>query len=141
MTNRVILVGVIASNVEVRRFPSGGGVANLSIATSEHWQDKAGLKKEFTTYHRVAVYQENMLDQLSHATKGTSVVIEGKLETRKFTDKSGVERYVTEVTVRPFKGEIGFVEQQGGQQSTQPHPSATRPDESHDLGLGDRIPF
>ncbi len=106
--NKVILVGNLGRDPEVRTFPSGGKVVNLRIATSERWRDKqSGENRERTEWHSVAIYNEN-LGRIAeqYLRKGSTVYIEGQLETRKWQDQSGADRYSTEVVLRQFRGEL-----------------------------------
>lgn len=106
--NKVILVGNLGKDPEVRTFPNGGRVVNFSIATSEQWKDKAsGEKKERTEWHSVAIFNEplgKIAEQ--YLRKGSTVYIEGQLETRKWQDQSGADKYTTEIVLRPFRGEM-----------------------------------
>ncbi len=106
--NKVIIVGNLGRDPEVRSFPNGGKVVNLRIATSETWRDKAsGEKKERTEWHSVAIFNEplgKIAEQ--YLKKGSTVYIEGQLETRKWQDQSGADRYTTEIVVRPYRGEL-----------------------------------
>lgn len=106
--NKVIIVGNLGRDPEVRSFPNGGKVVNLRIATSETWRDKAtGERKERTEWHSVAIFNENIgkiAEQ--YLRKGSTVYIEGQLETRKWQDQSGADRYTTEIVLRPFRGEM-----------------------------------
>ena len=106
--NKVIIVGNLGRDPEVRSFPNGGKVVNLRIATSETWRDKAsGERKERTEWHSVAIFNEplgKIAEQ--YLKKGSTVYIEGQLETRKWQDQSGADRYTTEIVVRPFRGEL-----------------------------------
>ena len=106
--NKVILVGNLGRDPEVRSFPNGGKVCNLRIATSENWRDKqSGERKERTEWHSVAIFNENLARIAEqYLKKGSTVYIEGQLETRKWTDQQGQERYSTEVVLRPFRGEL-----------------------------------
>ena len=106
--NKVVLVGNLGQDVEVRAFQSGGKVCNLSIATSETWRDKAsGERKERTEWHRVAIFSEPLVKVAEqYLRKGSKVYIEGQLETRKWQDQSGQDRYSTEVVLRPYKSEL-----------------------------------
>lgn len=106
--NKVILVGNLGRDPEVRAFQNGGRVANLSLATSESWKDKnSGERKERTEWHRVVVFNEGLVGVCEkYLSKGSKVYIEGQIETRKFTDNSGDERYTTEIVLRPFRSEI-----------------------------------
>ena len=106
--NKVIIVGNLGRDPEVRNFPNGGKVVNLRIATSETWRDKqSGEKKERTEWHSVAIFNEN-LGKIAeqYLKKGSTVYIEGQLETRKWQDQSGADRYSTEVVLRQFRGEL-----------------------------------
>lgn len=96
--NKVILVGNLGNDPEVRYMPQGGAVANLSVATSESWNDKVtGEKREETEWHRVVFYGRLAEIAGEYLRKGSKVYLEGKLKTRKWTDKDGIERYTTEI--------------------------------------------
>ena len=114
--NKVILIGNLGRDPEVRTFQNGGRVCNLRIATSETWRDKAtGERKERTEWHSVVIFNENLLRVAEqYLRKGTKVYIEGQLETRKATDQSGAERYFTEVVLRPFRGELTILDSRSG---------------------------
>lgn len=106
--NKVIIVGNLGRDPEVRSFGNGGKVVNLRIATSETWRDKqTGERKERTEWHSVAIYNE-ALGKIAeqYLKKGSTVYIEGQLETRKWQDQSGADRYTTEVVLRQFRGEL-----------------------------------
>lgn len=113
--NKVILVGNLGRDPEVRSFPNGGKVCNLRIATSENWRDKAtGERKERTEWHSVAIFNENLARIAEqYLKKGSKVYIEGQLETRKWQDQSGAERYTTEVVLRQFRGELTLLDGRG----------------------------
>lgn len=106
--NKVILVGNLGRDPEVRSFQNGGKVVNLRIATSESWRDKqSGERKERTEWHSVAIMSEPLAKIAEqYLRKGSTVYIEGQLETRKWQDQSGQERYTTEVVLRPFSGTL-----------------------------------
>ena len=106
--NKVIIVGNLGRDPEVRSFPNGGKVVNLRIATSETWRDKSsGERKERTEWHSVAIFNENLAKIAEqYLRKGSTVYIEGQLETRKWQDQSGADRYSTEVVLRQFRGEL-----------------------------------
>lgn len=114
--NKVILVGNLGRDPEVRTFQNGGRVCNLRIATSETWRDKAsGERRERTEWHSVVIFNENLLRVAEQYTrKGSKVYIEGQLETRKATDQSGAERYFTEVVLRPYRGELTLLDGRSG---------------------------
>jgi single-strand DNA-binding protein len=95
--NKVILIGNLGRDPEVRYMPSGDAVANISIATTETWKDKNGEKQEKTEWHRVAMFGKTAEIAGEYLKKGSQVYIEGRLETRKWTDKEGQERYTTEI--------------------------------------------
>ncbi|MFN3824258.1 MAG: single-stranded DNA-binding protein [Pseudorhodobacter sp.] len=106
--NKVILIGNLGRDPEVRSFPNGGKVVNLRIATSENWRDKqSGERKERTEWHSVAIFNE-ALGKIAeqYLRKGSTVYIEGQLETRKWQDQSGADRYTTEIVLRQFRGEL-----------------------------------
>ncbi|WP_444666405.1 single-stranded DNA-binding protein [Cereibacter changlensis] len=106
--NKVIIIGNLGRDPEVRSFQNGGKVVNLRIATSETWRDKAsGERKERTEWHSVAIFNENIAKVAEqYLRKGSTVYIEGQLETRKWQDQSGADRYTTEIVIRPFRGEM-----------------------------------
>jgi single-strand DNA-binding protein len=114
--NKVILIGNLGRDPEVRSFSNGGKVCNLRIATSENWRDKAsGERRERTEWHTVAIFNENLVRLAEqYLKKGSKVYIEGQLETRKWQDQSGQDRYSTEVVLRPYKGEMTFLDGRDG---------------------------
>ncbi|MEE2024300.1 MULTISPECIES: single-stranded DNA-binding protein [Alkalimonas] len=121
--NKVILVGNLGNDPEVRYMPQGGAVANLSVATSESWKDKnTGEMKEQTEWHRVVIYQRLAEIAGEYLRKGSKVYLEGKLKTRKWTDKDNIERYTTEIVASEMQMLDGRNEGQnagGGYQSQQ----------------------
>jgi single-strand DNA-binding protein len=114
--NKVILVGNLGRDPEVRSTQDGTKVANLSLATSENWKDKnSGERREKTEWHRVAIFNERLVDVAEkYLKKGSKVYIEGQLQTRKWTDQSGQERYTTEVVLQRFRGELTMLDGRGG---------------------------
>src|SRR3954463_3413161 len=106
--NKVILVGNLGRDPEVRRLTSGDPVVNLSVATSESWRDKAsGERKEKTEWHRVVIFNENLAKVAEqYLRKGSKIYLEGQLQTRKYTDKDGAEKYSTEIVLQRFRGEL-----------------------------------
>lgn len=106
--NKVIIIGNLGRDPEVRSFPNGGKVVNLRIATSETWKDKTtGERKERTEWHSVAIFNEGLAKIAEqYLRKGSTVYIEGQLETRKWQDQSGADRYSTEVVLRPYNGSL-----------------------------------
>lgn len=117
--NKVILIGNLGSDPEVRYMPQGGAVANLTLATSETWTDKnTNEKKENTEWHRLVIYQRLAEIAGEYLRKGSKIYVEGKLKTRKWTDKDGIERYTTEIVVNELQmldGRNGDNGQGGGQ--------------------------
>lgn len=114
--NKVIIIGNLGRDPEVRSFQNGGKVVNLNIATSETWRDKqSGERKERTEWHRVSILNENLAKVAEqYLKKGSKVYIEGQLETRKWTDQSGAEKYTTEVVLRPYRGELTLLDGREG---------------------------
>ena len=114
--NKVILVGNLGRDPEVRRLTSGDPVVNLSIATSESWRDKAsGERKEKTEWHRVVIFNENLAKVAEqYLKKGSKVYLEGQLQTRKYNDKDGSEKYSTEIVLQRFRGELVMLDGRGG---------------------------
>src|SRR5579871_4555357 len=114
--NKVILVGNLGRDPEVRSTQDGRKIVNLSIATSENWRDKAsGERREKTEWHRVVIFNENLAGVAERfLKKGSKVYLEGQLQTRKYTDQSGVEKYSTEVVLQNFRGELTLLDSRGG---------------------------
>ena len=114
--NKVILVGNLGRDPEMRRLGSGDPVCNLRLATSESWKDKAsGERKEKTEWHSVVIYNDNLARVAEqYLRKGSKVYIEGQLQTWKWTDNSGVEKYTTEVVLQRFRGEMTILDGRGG---------------------------
>jgi single-strand DNA-binding protein len=137
--NKVILIGNLGRDPEVRSFQNGGKVCNLNIATSESWKDKnSGERKERTEWHSVAIFQEGLVRIAEqYLKKGSKVYIEGQLQTRKWQDQSGNDRYSTEVVLQGFGGTLTMLDgpSGGGQQSGGNYDAPP----SHDLD--DKIPF
>ena len=106
--NKVILVGNLGADPEIRRLNSGDSVANLRIATSENWRDKAsGERRERTEWHNVVIFNENLVKVCEqYLKKGSTVYIEGQLQTRSWDDQSGQKKYTTEVVLQRFRGEM-----------------------------------
>jgi single-strand DNA-binding protein len=159
--NKVILIGNLGKDPEIRTLPSGERIANLSIATSETWRDKAsGERKEKTEWHRVVIFNDNIAKVAEqYLKKGSKVYVEGSLQTRKWTDNAGVEKYSTEVVIQRFKGELTMLEGRGeggggerdygdsygggggGGGGFQRSAGGSGPKESFPADLDDEIPF
>ncbi|CUH40835.1 Helix-destabilizing protein [Jannaschia seosinensis] len=113
--NKVILIGNLGRDPETRSFQNGGKVCNLRIATSESWRDKnSGERKERTEWHSVAIFSEPLVRVAEqYLKKGSKVYIEGQLETRKWQDQSGQDRYSTEIVLRPYRSELTMLDGRG----------------------------
>jgi single-strand DNA-binding protein len=113
--NKVILVGNLGKDPEIRSFQNGGKVANFSIATSESWKDKnTGEKREKTDWHNVAIFNEGLVRVAEqYLRKGSKVYIEGQLQTRKWTDQSGADKYTTEVVLQNYNGTLVMLDGRG----------------------------
>lgn len=113
--NKVILVGNLGRDPETRQMQDGNSVANLSLATSESWRDKnTGERREKTEWHRVVIFNERLAEVAQkYLRKGSKIYIEGQLQTRKWTDQSGVEKYSTEVVLQRFRGELQMLDRAG----------------------------
>jgi single-strand DNA-binding protein len=155
--NKVILIGNLGKDPEVRRLNSGDPVVNLRIATTETWRDKqSGERKEKTEWHSVVIFNEGIAKVAEqYLRKGSSVYIEGQLQTRKWTDQSGVEKYTTEIVLQKYRGELtmlggkgdgggksydddgggGFTAKAGGKRTSD------APRETFSQDLDDEIPF
>lgn len=138
--NKVILIGNLGNDPDIRTMQNGGKIANLSIATSDTWKDKSGQKQEKTEWHRVVIFNENIVKFVeSYLKKGAKVYVEGQLETRKWQDQGGNDKYSTEIVLRPYRGELTSLSKveasESAGQSSQGRPVA-------DDGFGDQdIPF
>jgi len=114
--NKVILVGNLGRDPEIRSTQDGTRVANLSVATSESWRDKnSGERKERTEWHRVVVFNDRLVEVIEkYLRKGSKVYLEGQLQTRKWTDQSGQEKYTTEVVLQRYRGELTMLDGRSG---------------------------
>ena len=143
-TNKVIIVGNVGNEPEIRTFQSGEKVANYSIATSEKWKDKTtGEKKEKTEWHRVVVKNQNLVKVIEdYVKKGSKLYIEGQLETRKWQDIDGKDRYTTEVVLKHYRGELVLLDSR----SSNELPNETDSSESatgfnQELSCNDQVAF
>ena len=114
--NKVILVGNVGQDPEVRQFQNGGQVCSFSLATSENWKDKnTGERREKTEWHRISVFNEGLIRVIqSYVKKGSKLYIEGQLETRKWQDRDGNDRYTTEVVLRGYGGNLTMLDSRNG---------------------------
>ena len=157
--NKVILVGNLGKDPEVRHTQDGRPIVNLSVATSENWKDKqTGERKERTEWHRVVIFNENLAKVAEqYLKKGAKVYLEGQLQTRKYTDKDGVEKYSTEVVLQQYRGELTMLDARGGSGDTagfgngesfgqaspmdRPRGGGGRPQQNFARDLDDEVPF
>ena len=154
--NKVILVGNLGADPEARSLPSGSEVVNLRVATSENWKDKDGNRQERTEWHRVVIFNENLgRVAKNYLRKGSKVYLEGQIQTRKWQDQSGADRYSTEIVLQKFRGELvlldsrgegggggargggDFADDSGGGTRTQSRPQPA----AFDTDLDDDVPF
>jgi single-strand DNA-binding protein len=156
--NKVILVGNLGADPEARSLNNGGEVVNIRVATSENWKDRDGNRQERTEWHNVVIFNENLgRVAKSYLRKGSKVYLEGQLQTRKWTDNNGNDRYTTEVVLQRFRGELvlldraegggrgDFADQEvgsgfssGGSGSSR---QQSRPQPAFDSDLDDDVPF
>lgn len=115
--NKVILVGNLGADPEVRRMPDGNPVVNLRIATSETWRDRnSGERRERTEWHRVVIFNENLAKVAEqYLRKGAKVFIEGQIQTRKWTDQQGQDKFTTEIVLNRFRGDLQMLDSRGGE--------------------------
>jgi single-strand DNA-binding protein len=154
--NKVILVGNLGADPEARSLNSGSEVVNMRVATSEQWKDKDGNRQERTEWHNVVIFNENLgRVAKSYLRKGSKVYLEGQLQTRKWQDQSGADKYTTEVVLQRFRGELvlldsresggsgrGAFNEDFGDAGSAPPRSQSRPQPaSFDTDLDDDVPF
>jgi single-strand DNA-binding protein len=152
--NKVILIGNLGRDPEIRSLGSGDRVASFSIATSETWRDRAtGERREKTEWHRISIFNDNLVKVAeNYLRKGSKVYVEGALQTRKYTDASGAERTATEIVLQKFRGELTMLDGRGdgdsgsrdsdsGGFSPSPRAAASGPRETFTADLDDEIPF
>jgi len=151
--NKVILVGNLGRDPEIRSTQDGREIANMTIATSDSWRDKTtGERREKTEWHRVAVFGDGLVNVVkNYLKKGSKVYLEGALQTRKWTDQSGMERYTTEIVIQGFNGSLTMLDNRnsessgsgyGGDNSSSSGSSQSSPaGDFADASLDDEIPF
>ena len=152
--NKVILVGNLGADPEARSLNNGGEVVNMRVATSEQWKDRDGNRQERTEWHNVVIFNENLgRVAKSYLRKGSKVYLEGQIQTRKWTDQSGNDRYTTEIVLQKFRGELTMLDGRGenagegeaggynGGFSSGPRAQNSAPREDFSADLDDEIPF
>lgn len=145
--NKVILVGNLGRDPEIRSTQDGREIANLAIATSESWKDKnTGERKEKTEWHRVVIFNEGLVNVVkNYVKKGSKLYIEGQLQTRKWTDQSGVEKYSTEVVLQGYGGQLHMLDSKGsggmGESSGSSYSAPQQQNQPAGELLDDEIPF
>jgi single-strand DNA-binding protein len=145
--NKVILVGNLGKDPDIRRTTAGDPIVNFTLATSENWRDKAsGERKERTEWHRVVIFNEHLAKVAEqYLKKGAKVYVEGQLQTRKWTDKDGNEKYTTEVVLSRFRGELQMLDSRGegsGARSSVGASTGDEPARSFERAeMDDEIPF
>lgn len=139
--NRVMLIGNLGDDPEVRSLNNGGEVVNLRIATSESWKDKDGQRQERTEWHRVVIFNEGLGKVAkSYLRKGSKVYLEGQLQTRRWQDQSGADKFSTEICLQKFRGELVLLDARGGGTADQGQPDRMA-GPAHDTDLDDNVPF
>jgi single-strand DNA-binding protein len=152
--NKVILVGNLGADPEARSLNSGGEVVNMRVATSENWKDKEGNRQERTEWHNVVIFNENLgRVAKSYLRKGSKVYLEGQIQTRKWTDQTGNDRYTTEIVLQRFRGELvlldsresgsrGAFNEDFDDSGAAPSKAQSRPQPAaFDTDLDDDVPF
>ncbi|MEO8454440.1 MAG: single-stranded DNA-binding protein [Sphingomicrobium sp.] len=153
--NKVILVGNLGADPEARSLNNGGEVVNMRVATSEQWKDRDGNRQERTEWHNVVIFNENLgRVAKSYLRKGSKVYLEGQLQTRKWQDQSGADKYTTEVVLQRFRGELVLLDSRDGgagrgafsddfsDSSSAPSKPQSRPQPAaFDTDLDDDVPF
>ena len=153
--NKVILVGNLGADPEARSLNNGGEVVNMRVATSESWKDRDGNRQERTEWHNVVIFNENLgRVAKSYLKKGSKVYLEGQIQTRKWTDQSGNDRYTTEIVLQKFRGELvlldsrdgggarsDFADDTGGFSTGGTRPQSRPQPAAFDTDLDDDVPF
>ncbi len=141
--NKVTLIGNLGRDPDVRFMPDGSKVASFSLATSDTWKDKTtGERKDKTEWHRITVFNERLVEILEkYVRKGTKLYIEGQLQTRKWTDQAGTERYTTEVVLGKFRGDMVILDPKRSDSSTTDSEPKAEDIVPADIPVDDDIPF
>lgn len=142
--NRVILIGNVGADPEIRRTQDGKPIANIRLATSESWKTKDGERKEKTEWHRVVVFNEGLCKVIEQYVKrGSKIYIEGSLQTRKWTDQAGVEKYSTEIVLQGFNSVLTMLDSRNASNDEYNQDIGARPAKTSDLAtdLDDNVPW
>lgn len=138
--NKVLLIGNLGDDPHARSLNNGGEVVNLRVATSESWKDKDGNRQERSEWHTVVIFNENLAKVAkSYLRKGSKVYLEGQLQTRKWTDQSGQDRYSTEIVLQRFRGELVLLDGKRGEDRSGGGGAPAGP--AYDDDLDDSVPF
>lgn len=141
--NKVTLIGNVGKDPDIRFMPDGTKVVSFSLATGESWKDKiTGERKDKTEWHRIVAFSDRLAELCEKfVKKGTKLYVEGQLQSRKWTDSTGIERYTTEIIISRFKGDIMLIEPKRGETSEVSSDSAPFDTAQSDIPLDDDIPF
>lgn len=141
--NKVILIGNVGRDPEIRQSADGRKIVNLSVATSDTWKDKSGERQEKTEWHRVVIFNQGLADIAErYVKKGTKLYVEGSLQTRKWTDNNGIEKYTTEIVLKPYSGNIILLSGGGGNKEEEEEREFSSEDyQNAKNGFNDSIPF
>lgn len=141
--NRVCLLGNVGNDPDIRQSADGKKVVNLSVATSDTWKDKNGERQERTEWHRVVIFNQGLADMAErYVKKGTKLYVEGSLQTRKWTDNNGIEKYTTEIVLKPYSGNIILLSGGGGNKEEEEEREFSSEDyQNAKNGFNDSIPF
>jgi single-strand DNA-binding protein len=137
--NKVILIGNLGKDPDIRFMPDGSKVTSFSLATSDVWKDKVtGERKDKTEWHRISIFNERLVDVVEkYVRKGTKLYVEGQLQTRKWTDQSGTERYTTEIILGKYRGEIVILDPKRGESDSDGRSDGL----PGDMQLDEELPF
>lgn len=143
MFNRATLIGNVGADPEIKLTASGGRIATFSLATSDTWKDKDGNRKDKTEWHRIVVFSDPIVGIIEkYVKKGSKLMIEGSIQTRKYTDSSGIERYTTEIVIQNFGGSLKLLDNKNTDNQTSDHyVAAENIDTSSSKNIDDDIPF
>lgn len=141
--NKVIIVGNLGRDPEIRQTQDGMKIANFSVATSDSWKDKnTGERRDKTEWHRVVIMNDRLSEIVEkYVKKGSKVYVEGQLQTRKWTDQSGMERYTTEILLSRFKGELHLLDSRGADMNDQQPQESYNDMPSFSNNIDDDVPF